>query len=209
MKLYSYIVTRDFGFAPNPFYGCCTLATCKPVIRRCADIGDIIVGIGSAAKGSSYNNRLIFAMIVSDKMTFDEYWHNKKYMCKRPYMYGSKKRMYGDNIYHISEKTGIYIQEDSHHSLENGDINILNYSRDLSGEYVLIANEFWYWGGKAIELPNQFLCLADVRRSHIVKRESDNHELILSLLSWLRSMEPGYLGAPQKFLGEFRRYNGK
>ena len=34
MKLYSYIVARDFGFAPNPFYGFCTLATCKPKIAK-------------------------------------------------------------------------------------------------------------------------------------------------------------------------------
>ncbi len=27
---------RDYGFAPNPFHGICTLATCKPVIRRVA-----------------------------------------------------------------------------------------------------------------------------------------------------------------------------
>ena len=46
MKIYSYIVKRDYGFAPNPFYGYCTLATCKPVIRKHAEIGDIIVGIG-------------------------------------------------------------------------------------------------------------------------------------------------------------------
>ena len=45
MKIYSYIVKRDYGFAPNPFYGYCTLATCKPVIRKHAEIGDIIQGI--------------------------------------------------------------------------------------------------------------------------------------------------------------------
>src|SRR5262245_31415483 len=44
VRLYSYVVARDYGFAPNPFYGFCTLATCKPDIRRTADIGDWIVG---------------------------------------------------------------------------------------------------------------------------------------------------------------------
>lgn len=29
-KGYSYVVARDFGFAPNPFNGFLTLATCKP-----------------------------------------------------------------------------------------------------------------------------------------------------------------------------------
>ena len=210
MKLYSYIVTRDFGFAPNPFYGYCTLATCKPAIRRCANIGDIVVGIGSAAKGSLYKNRLIYAMIVSEKLTFDEYWNCERYECKRPFMNGSKKKMYGDNVYHISKETGKIIQEDSHHSFEHGVTNTLNYTRDLSGEYVLIAEEFWYWGGSAIELPDEFLGLANVRRSHIVKTERSDSALIHSFLSWLRGMgNTGYIGAPQKFSGSFQRYNGK
>lgn len=34
MTLYSYVVAHDFGFAPNPFDGLCTLATCKPDIRK-------------------------------------------------------------------------------------------------------------------------------------------------------------------------------
>lgn len=40
MKLFSYIVTHDAGFAPNPFWGYCTLACCKPAIRRTANVGD-------------------------------------------------------------------------------------------------------------------------------------------------------------------------
>ncbi|WP_225761747.1 hypothetical protein [Acinetobacter sp. Marseille-P8610] len=34
MKIFSYVVSRDFGFAPNPFFNFCTLATCKPKIRK-------------------------------------------------------------------------------------------------------------------------------------------------------------------------------
>ena len=37
--LYSYVITRDYGFAPNPFGGICTLATCKPGIRNHAKVG--------------------------------------------------------------------------------------------------------------------------------------------------------------------------
>ena len=118
--------------------------------------------------------------------------------------------MYGDNIYHMSEDAREIIQEDSHHSLEYGVTNTLNYSRDLSGEYVLIAEEFWYWGGSAIKLPERFLCLSNVRRSHIVIAEHSDPLLIHSFLSWLRSMEnTGYIDAPQKFSGSFKRYNRK
>ena len=48
MNLYSYVITRDYGFAPNPFWNICTLATCKPQIREHALKGDWVAGFGSA-----------------------------------------------------------------------------------------------------------------------------------------------------------------
>jgi len=41
--LYSYTVRYDDGAAPNPFNGMCTLAICKPAIRRTAAPGDATV----------------------------------------------------------------------------------------------------------------------------------------------------------------------
>ena len=29
-RLYSYVLRKDTGFAPNPYSGYCTLACCKP-----------------------------------------------------------------------------------------------------------------------------------------------------------------------------------
>lgn len=34
MIAYEYVMTNDSGFAPNPFHGACTLACCKPKIRK-------------------------------------------------------------------------------------------------------------------------------------------------------------------------------
>src|ERR1700722_1225738 len=98
MTLYSYVVARDFGFAPNPFYGTCTLAACKQVIRRVAKLGDWVIGTGSAAKGMT--GHLIFAMQVSAIISFDEYWAEPAFRRKRPIFPGSIKQAYGDNIYH-------------------------------------------------------------------------------------------------------------
>jgi hypothetical protein len=69
LRLYSYKVARDFGFAPNPFYGLCTLATCKPNIRKAAQVGDWVVGTGS--KPNRLEGRLVFAMEVSETLAFD------------------------------------------------------------------------------------------------------------------------------------------
>lgn len=45
MRVFTYVLDHDTGFAPNPFHGWCTLAGCKPVIRRTARIDDWIVGM--------------------------------------------------------------------------------------------------------------------------------------------------------------------
>ncbi len=70
-KLYSYCIINDHGAAPNPFWGICTLAICKPVIRRSAQIGDWIVATGSSKYG--FENQLVYAMKVSEIMSLEEY----------------------------------------------------------------------------------------------------------------------------------------
>jgi hypothetical protein len=45
--LFTYCIPYDDGAAPNPFWGLCTLAICKPSIRRVAKEGDWVVGTGS------------------------------------------------------------------------------------------------------------------------------------------------------------------
>jgi Nucleotide modification associated domain 2 len=47
VKVYSYVIEHDLEFAPNPFHGTCTLACCKPDIRKKAVEGDYILGTGA------------------------------------------------------------------------------------------------------------------------------------------------------------------
>ena len=79
MTLYSYVVTVDTGFAPNPFHGVCTLACCKPDIRRTAKEGDYVVGLGPKHLG----NRLVYAMQVTEIMDLDSYWNDERFRIKR------------------------------------------------------------------------------------------------------------------------------
>ena len=41
---------------------------------------------------------LVYAMKVENKITFDEYWQDEKYINKRPVLNGSLLQMYGDNF---------------------------------------------------------------------------------------------------------------
>lgn len=207
MKLYSYIITRDFGFAPNPFYSYCTLATCKPRIRRTASIGDIVVGVGSGAQNSPLKNKLVYVMIVQEKMTYDDYWTDDRFQCKKPIMSGSLMQMYGDNIYHTDSNSGSMVQENSHHSYDEGQTNYNNYNRDVPGQYVLISQEYWYWGGVGIDIPTEFLCLANVTRNHIVIEDVG---FIITFLSWLRSLDDSkVIEFPYYFSQPFMRYKGE
>ncbi|WP_375504715.1 hypothetical protein [uncultured Nostoc sp.] len=74
MTLFSYCLPCDNGSAPNPFWELCTLAICKPDIRRVASIGDWVVGLGSKKSPiGDISNCVVYAMRVTDKMTFQEY----------------------------------------------------------------------------------------------------------------------------------------
>ncbi len=130
MGIYSYIITRDYGFAPNPFYGYGTLATCKPGIRKGASVGDWVLGTGSCDKrDDSLCQKMIYAMQVQEILTLNDYWEDNRFYNTRPVMNGSKKQMYGDNIYHYDSVKRIFIQENPHHILKNGENNFCKFPK--------------------------------------------------------------------------------
>jgi hypothetical protein len=90
VRLHSYVVARDYGFAPNPFYGICTLATCKPRLRSVAQAGDWVVGTGSKTNGRE--KHVVYAMRVTGAMTFEAYWADPRFQTKKPNLRGSKKQ---------------------------------------------------------------------------------------------------------------------
>ncbi|WP_140877608.1 hypothetical protein [Myxococcus xanthus] len=153
MRLYSYVVARDYGFAPNPFFGYSTLATCKPWIRKCAQIGDWVVGTGAADYG--LGNHLVYAMRVGETLTFNAYWNDERFLLKRPSLRSSLKQAFGDNIYHGSAD-GNWCQERSHHSHRNGQFNWTNLKNDTRVDRVLVSDWFVYFGRSAIEIPEWF-----------------------------------------------------
>jgi len=206
MVIYSYVVTRDYGFAPNPFFGYCTLATCKPKIRKNAQVGDWVIGIGSSAQNSKFKNKLIYAMRIEEKLLFNDYWNDTRFNKKKPVMNGSNKQLYGDNIYHKNLNSEGFTQENSHHSLENGRVNEINHKKDLSGDYVLISKNFWYFGEDAIQIPNR---LKGIIHSGIGHSKYDDKSLIDKFITWINEKDPNIIGKPKSFSGEFVRYKGE
>jgi len=194
VRLHSYVVARDYGFAPNPFYGFCTLATCKPVIRRIVQIGDWVLGTGS--KQRNRGGYAVFVMRVTEVLNFNTYWSDPRFQAKKPKLSGSKKQAFGDNIYHREPDTGVWHQVNSHHSHPDGSENPRNIANDTKTDRVLVSNDFTYWGGAGPPLPNQFRTPIDICAGRGQKNDFPD-ALALALVQWVRNRnEPGYVGAP-------------
>jgi hypothetical protein len=196
MRLFSYVVAQDYGFAPNPFHGLCTLATCKPRIRQIAARGDYIVGTGSARRRR--RGYVVYFMRVTDIAKFDVYWSDERFASKRPNLHSSKMNAFGDNIYHRDPVGGLWLQENSYHSNQNGSANRRNVEHDTKSENVLISSDFVYWGGTGPVVPERFRSYDGVDvcfgRGH---RSNWPSEMASEFVSWVCSLnQQGYVGKP-------------
>ena len=192
MKLFSYIITHDIGFAPNPFWGYCTLANCKPVIRRTAKIGDWIVGLNTKASG----NKIIYAMKVQEILSYKEYFKNRKFRCKKPdFFSGSNLHKLGDNIYQPLPSGGFKQLQSMHLKQRCGQENKRNKAHDLSGNNVLISKDFIYFGKNAISVPRKFSKLK-VGRAH---KSHFTDQFISEFLSFINSFKKGIHSAPTEW----------
>lgn len=195
MRLFSYVVARDFGFAPNPFFGACTLATCKPIVRRTASVGDWVIGTGSSKWSRS--GQLVYAMCITEDMTFNQYWCDHRFFLKRPNLQGSKKQAFGDNIY-FRDKTGKWTQQDSHHSYADGTPNLHNIVHDTNSDRVLVSTDYAYWGGDGPNIPPRFrnfdghdIC---ARRHHRCRFPD---AMVRDFVAWFRALcATGYRSPP-------------
>ena len=195
VRLYSYVVARDYGFAPNPFFGVCTLATCKPEIRRLANVGDWIVGTGASAQ--SGRDVVVYIMRVTETMTFNEYWTNARFRQKRPNLRGSKKQAFGDNIY-FRDKAGRWHQRNSHHSYADGSPNSRNLAHDTRVDGILFSDDFAYWGRSGPRIPARFRGCAGVDiRAGRGYRSIFPATVVDDFVTWYRGLgECGYRASP-------------
>jgi hypothetical protein len=197
------VVRYDSGFAPNPFYGYCTLATCKPDIRRRADVGDWVIGSASNDSSIRRGGRLVYAMRVTETMTFDDYSTDARFQAKKPFRMGSRKQSCGDSIYFREGPDAGWHQRDSFHSREDGQINPQHVKRDTGVNRVLISDDFIYFGGTGPVFPDDLhdrdgrpLCKRGIGRSCF-----DDSQLVDRLERWVRGFGiNGYQGAPHEWI---------
>jgi hypothetical protein len=190
-RLFTYILRHDSGFAPNPFWGHCTLACCKPVIRRQAAVGDIVVGITPKQHGHG----LAYAMEVSETLLMADYWRDPRLAAKKPrWQSPTLVNRCGDNCYEPL-KGGGFRQLPSTHSNPDGTENAASKERDLGGQRVLIASRFWYFGANAVTLPRK-LAFAIAGRGH---RCQFTPGQIQAFLAFLSRLPLGMQGPPARW----------
>ncbi|MDE0104088.1 MAG: hypothetical protein OXN89_17075 [Bryobacterales bacterium] len=155
MRLFAYKMTHDSGFAPNPFWGFLTLATCKPGIRRSKCEGDWVAGFTSKALCGHPpgEERLVFLMQVDEKVALADYFRDGRFQSRIP-RNDPVAKVYrcGDNIYRPLVPHATDTNE--FEQLPNGHHGASEKARDLGGMYALIATRFAYFGAEPLRIPS-------------------------------------------------------
>lgn len=140
MKVYSYVVEHDTGYAPNPYFDFCTLCRCKfrgsatgrKNIVELANEGDWVVGTGGAGRKSADHGKLVYAMRVDKKLTRQDYFNDTRFARKKPTKMATStyEQTRGDN-------------EEPRRKFEKQ-------------QFALISQHFYYFGAYAKDIPRNF-----------------------------------------------------
>ena len=135
--LRSYKMVSDRGFAPNPYEGFLTLATCKPGIRKCHEVGHWLAGFTSKKLNGDEigKEKLVYLAKIDDTFPMEEYYEKypQKRTCPR-----------ADNIYEIQNGVWKIVNKAIH--------NESHQEKDLSGKNVLVAKQYYYFGKNALDI---------------------------------------------------------
>ena len=189
-RLFTYTIPVDDGAAPNPFNGMCSLAICKPGIRRVAEVDDWIAGLGSKnAPSGDLSGRLVYAMRVEEVLSLEEY--DRKAQKHWPHRIPDVQSMV------LAERLGdcIYAFNGGAPKQRRGVHGPANIETDLSGKNVLISRDYYYFGSRAKELPDYLRAICHQTQGH---RSTSNAPYFEQFVSWVRSLalSPGQYGWP-------------
>lgn len=180
-KLYSYTLRYDDGAAPNPFHGMCTLTICKPAIRRTANPGDWVIGLGgSHAPSGDLSGRLIYAMRIDEVVSLSEY--DRRAPLEWPH------RIPNPASKHLVDRLGdcIYDYSQASPRQRHGVHGINEMPKDIRGENALISRHFYYFGSSAILLPPHLQALCHQTQGH---KSTANAKLLEPFVEWLAGLE--------------------
>lgn len=171
MRVRTYVIATDAGSAPNydpPFV---TLAVCKPRIRRNASFGELVLAFAGRGVNPFEPHAVVWAGVVAEKMTFADYWRDKRFAVKKP-----DRSPHPDNFYRPLDG-GLAWVENPTHGPESSE-------RDTGGQYVLVFEPVWRFGAHGPLMPVEFgLRMTNGRRGERLVELSEAEWL--RLRAWL------------------------
>ena len=189
----------DTGFAPNPFGCSLTLATCKPDIRITAREGDWVAGFTSKGLAAHEvgSERLVYLMRVGRKLLMRDYFRAPCFRDKIPDMSArGPEAKTGDNIYRPLRADAECAED--FEQLPNANHFDWDHNRDVQGKFVLISDEFYYFGGSALTLPRDVRPLVPRGQSRYGQRTCS--ERVVRFVRYIRAnYRPGRHGQPHQW----------
>jgi hypothetical protein len=143
--------------------------------------GDWLVGISSKID----DNRLVYAMRISQSLSMDEYFHDTRFEKKKPKLNGSAIEQCGDNFYYRQEAEWKRLPSPFHNEPHDREKD--------PGCPVFISDHFYYFGDRRVTVPDDLLGVTRVVRG-IKYHEA---ALVDRFVTWLEAnYKPGRLGKP-------------
>ena len=143
MRVHTYVIATDAGSAPNYDRPFVTLAVCKPRIRRKAEIGELVLAFAGKEVNPTEPHSVVWAGVVTEKMSFSEYWNDRRFAGKKP-----DKSEHPDNFYRPVDGGLLWVQNDVH------DADATNH--DIGGKFVLAFSPSWRFGAHGPLMPIEF-----------------------------------------------------
>ena len=143
------------------------------------------------------SERLIYLMRVGEKLPLRDYFSDSRFQDKIPDMSarGATAKA-GDNIYRPLRQDASDWPD--FEQLQNRNHRNGNHQPDISGRYVLISDEFYYFGDSALDLPPE--CRPEVPRGRSAHGKKTPPERARRFVDYIRSrFHPGRHGDPHRW----------
>ncbi|MDE2200803.1 MAG: hypothetical protein KGJ41_17470 [Rhodospirillales bacterium] len=176
-RIYVYKLVAVNGGAPCDQEGLLSLAICKPAIRRCAAVGDLIFGF---AGNTLYNdNRLIYAARITEIVSGQRYYGGPRHRNRRDCIYELVETVY-------RRRVGALYHDDPG-ALEHD----LGAPPHYQNAVVPLSTDYRYFGtsgsfGYKIDFPRVRQSIESLGRGHRVNHGDDLQHELLSLWGRLR-----------------------
>lgn len=174
-KIYFYKLTVDDGGAPCVTPGLLSLSICKPMLRRTAEMEDIVIGF--AANSLHADNRLIYVARVNEKLENGDYYRPGKYNDRADCIYERRGGRF-------AERAG---------ALYHGSVGDLGHDLGEHPNYpranTLLSREFCYFGASGSDAYKKAFPLVEgavaaLGRGHRVHHEEKLLTQLEELVRW-------------------------